>query len=89
MLNVGDLVKIINETCIADDIGRRELYPIGTICMVMEVDEDQDSFYYRVVKVEESEYSGEYDGYWYKENELEKGRLEWIKEESYENGMDC
>ncbi len=47
----------------------------------MEVDGHCDDADYRVVKLEESTCAGEYDGYWYKEDELEKGRLEWIKEE--------
>ena len=80
MIKVGDTVKVIDKADVADEFGRRELYPIGTICKVMEVDEDPDGFYFRVVILEESSHASAYSGYWYKENELEKGRLEWIKE---------
>ena len=80
MIKVGDTVKVIDKTDVADDIGRRELYPIGTICKVMEVDKNYDGADYRVVKLEESSYAGENSGWWYKENELEKGYMEWIKD---------
>lgn len=80
MIKLGDTVKVIDKADIADDIGRRELYPIGTVCKVMEVDENCDGADYRVVKLEDVIHSNEYDGWWYKESELEKGHLEWIKD---------
>lgn len=79
MIKVGDTVKVIDKADIADDIGRREFYPIGTICKVIEVDEDPDGFYYRIVKLEDSLYAGENDGWWYRANEIEEGHLEWVK----------
>ena len=81
MIKIGDTVKVIDKADIADDVGRRELYPVGTICKVMEVDKHCDGADYRVVKLEESYYANENSGWWYKANELEKGHLEWIKED--------
>ena len=79
MIRVGDTVKVIDKADIADDIGRRELYPIGTICKVMEIYEDSDGANYKVVKLEDSLYADEYSGWWYKASELEEGHLEWVK----------
>ena len=80
MINVGDTVKVIDKADISDDVGRRELYPIGTICKVIEINENCDSADYRVVKLEDSLYAGENSGWWYKADELEIGHLEWIKD---------
>lgn len=81
MLKVGDTVKVIDKADIADVEGRRELYPIGTICIVMEVENHCDDADYRVVELDKVKFANEYDGWWYKENELEKGKLVWVKED--------
>ena len=70
MLKVGDTVKVISKTmCNGEE---REFIPIGTICKVTEICED-DSPYYGITPE---------DGYpfYYLESELEKGNLVWIPE---------
>lgn len=74
MLKVGDTVKVISKTmCNGEE---EEFIPIGTICEVTEICEDDNSPYYGITK----------DGYtfYYLESELEKGNLVWIPEKKLE-----
>ena len=72
MLNVGDTVKIINNT-LGGDGKKHEYFPIGSIGKVKEVyTEDDGSPYYGV------EVNG--NTFCYLRNELEKGHMEWIKD---------
>lgn len=66
IFKIGDTIKVVQET------NNGKFYSIGTICKVMEVDEDSDGFYYRIVKLEDINCSNEDEGLWYKESELEK-----------------
>ena len=72
MLKKSDLVKVTGTT-ITTTLERAELIPIGTICEVIDVDEKgvAELIPYK---------SGNGCGYWYSEEDLEKGRLEWIPE---------
>lgn len=72
MLKVGDTVKVIAATedgsyC---DGRKKEYIPIGTICKVVETDIEDDGSQSCAVD------RGDGHVYWYKENELEKGRSE-------------
>lgn len=71
MLEIGNLVKVTGTT----EVGglNKELIPIGTICEVIDVDEKGVA---EIVPYK----SGDRCGYWYNEEDLEKGRLEWIPE---------
>ena len=77
MLKVGDTVKVISDT---EDAGycdgrKIEYIPIGTICKVVETDIEDDGSQSCAVD------RGDGYAYWYKENELEKGHMEWVKDE--------
>ena len=84
MLKVGDTVKVIAAT---EDAGycdgrKIEYIAIGTICTVVETDIEEDGSQSCAVD------RGDGYVYWYKENELEKGRIEWIKDEEAEKIVD-
>lgn len=70
MLKKGDLVKVTGTT-IATERKRVELIPIGTICEVIDVDEKK-----RIAELVPYK-SGNSCGYWYSEEDLEKGELVW------------
>lgn len=77
MIQVGDTVKVIAAT---EDTGycdgrKTEYIPIGTICTVTNTYIGWNCE--RVCAVD----SGNGYAFWYKENELEKGHMEWIKDE--------
>lgn len=76
MLKVGDTVKVIAATEDAEycDGRKTEYIPIGTVCTVVETDIEEDGIQYCAVD------SGDGFAFWYKENELEKGHMEWIKD---------
>ena len=79
MIKVGDTVKVIGKTVVFDaDNGREieiELVPIGTICTVTDFVEEH-SDYHVVPKDSFIEH-----GYWYYADALEKGHMEWIRDE--------
>lgn len=77
MLKVGDTVKVIAATNDASycDGRRKEYIPIGTICTVVDTDTNFDGLQVCFVSPEDG------CGCWYKENELEKGHMEWVKDE--------
>lgn len=81
MLKVGDKVKVIAATEDASycDGRKKEYIPIGTVCTVKGIGYCRNgSPYYGLLPVNKID-----DGiYWcYLENELEKGHLEWVRDE--------
>lgn len=79
MLKVGDTVKVKNTTMHYGE--RKEFIPIGTICRVV------GTMYYEkignavgIVPESSLSYDG-YEEYWYLECEVEKGHMEWVKDE--------
>lgn len=79
MLKVGDMVKVISKTHYSDGT-EEEHIPIGTVCTVKAVTDDEKSGtpYYGLLPVKETD-RGLY--FCYLENELEKGHLEWVRDE--------
>lgn len=78
MLKVGDTVKVNGKTFIC---GREyEPIPIGTICRVTDMSYT-NSEEYAVEIVPEKEYPSDRNAWWYLESEVEKGHLEWVKDE--------
>lgn len=77
MIKVGDTVKVIAATNDASYCDRRkkEYIPTGTICTVVDTGTNFDGLQVCFVNPEDG------CGYWYKENELEKGHLEWVRDE--------
>ena len=75
MIEVGDTVKIISVTQERED--KKEYIPIGTICKVVEVCMDNENPYYGVSPINDSMTSVPF---YYLENEIEKGHLEWVKD---------
>lgn len=78
MLKVGDTVKVI-DTCHYSDGREEEYIPIGTICTVEEVNHGEDGIVYYGILPDDENDIGVY--FCYLENELEKGHLEWVKDE--------
>ena len=78
MLCIGDTVKVIADTenhC--DPQVKTEYIKIGTICKVISVEYEGNGIpYYEVQPIDEREC----DGFYYREDQLEKGELRWIKE---------
>lgn len=70
MLKIGDTVKIISKTLEGDNM--RELFPIGSIGRVTEdgLTERDGTPYYGITRNNVT--------FYYLENELEKGHMEWI-----------
>lgn len=81
-INVGDTVKVIKPTKCTIKGDQTEYIPIGTICKVNEVeyDEDIDEVFVTISPIGK-EYYFLNDEYIYCRDEVEKGRLEWIKDE--------
>lgn len=76
MLKVGDTVKVIADTASHwDPEERTEYIPIGTICTVVETDFENDGMQSCAVD------RGKGVVFWYKAEELEKGYMEWVKDE--------
>ena len=76
MLKVGDAVKVISATKSHwDPEDRTEYIPIGTICKVRDIDYCKDGTYYGIQPLESNCI------FYYLENELEKGHMEWVKDE--------
>lgn len=81
MLKVGDMVKVISTT---NEAGYRdgrqiEYIPIGTICIVKDIEFNSNrKLCYGLLPAGERD-TGIY--YCYLENELEKGHLEWVRDE--------
>ena len=81
MIKVGDTVKIIKKTQKAGG-EPGELYEyikIGTVCTVIDIDKfDDGTVAYECIP---NTWYDKSCGYWYLEDEIEKGHLEWIKDE--------
>lgn len=77
MLKVGDTVKVISDTVSHwDSSERTEYISIGTICKVRDIDYCTDGRTFYGIQPLESNCI-----FYYLENELEKGHMEWIKDE--------
>lgn len=83
MINAGDTVKIIKPT--QDASGEpgelKEYIPIGTVCKVINVEVYKDCMAYECVSLS---WSHDTTGFWYLEDEIEKGHYEWVKDEQEE-----
>lgn len=78
MIEVGDTVKVISTT---DFFGEQiELISIGTICKVIEIDVDDDENEIGIM-VKPLDYYGNKIAFWYLQNEVEKGHMEWVRDE--------
>ena len=78
MLKVGDTVKVISDTVSHWDPNEfTEYIPIGTICVVRDVDYNEDG----TVTCYGIQPLGTNELWYYLESELEKGHLEWVKDE--------
>lgn len=78
MIKIGDTVKVIGTT----DCGgfEEECIKIGTICKVIGVMlSKKDGLIVGIVPLKELPYCG-YGDYWYLENDLEKGHMEWVRD---------
>lgn len=78
MLEIGDTVKVIGKTL--DGSGEeKELIPIGTICRVVgSYNDDKEGLIVGIKPEENSTYDVEY---WYLACDVEKGHMEWVKDE--------
>ena len=75
-IKVGDTVKVITSTTSHWDAEKKTEYiPIGTICKIRDIDYCKDETYYGIQPLESNEI------FYYLEDELEKGHMEWIKDE--------
>lgn len=72
MISIGDTVKVISATEFNGEMVT--FYPIGTICKVVEKDDDG---YVGIIPINST---FEHYSYYYLENELEKGHMEWVPE---------
>lgn len=72
MREVGNYVKVISKTISG---GRsKELIPIGTICKIKEVyQEDDGTPYYGITPIDREDVP-----FYYLEKELEKGQIVWV-----------
>lgn len=75
MINIGDTVKIIGKTA-CGGYEEVECIPIGTICRVTNIEDKEKEKIIGVEPINDYPYE-----YWYLEKDLEKGHMEWIKEE--------
>lgn len=81
MIKIGDTVKIIKKTQKAGgELG--ELYEyikIGTVCTVNDIDHlDTGTVVYECIP---NNWSDKSCGFWYLDDEIEKGHYEWVKDE--------
>lgn len=78
MIKVGDTVKVIGTTIIGEI--EKELIKINTICKVVGVENNEKyGLIVGLIPERELPYKG-YEEYWYLEKDVEKGHLEWVKE---------
>ena len=75
MISVGDMVKVIGKTA-CGGCEEVECTPIGTICRVTNIEDGENEKIIGVKPINDYPYE-----YWYLEKDLEKGHMEWIKEE--------
>lgn len=78
MLKIGDTVKVIGKTIDGDGV-EKELIPIGTVCRVIGYyNDDKNGLTVGIRPEGKPSYYGEY---WYLECDVEKGHMEWVKDE--------
>ena len=78
MIKVGDTVKVIGTTMCVDV--EEECIKIGTICKVVETEDDKKGgLIVAIIPERELPYEG-YGEYWYFEKDVEKGHMEWVKD---------
>lgn len=78
MWNIGDTVKVIDRTLCGGI--KTEVIPIGTVCVIVEIDhEDDGKAYYGLIEGTKIPKIPD-DPWYYLEEELERGRLVWIKD---------
>lgn len=78
MIEIGDTVKVIGKTLCGDI--RKECITIGTICRVVGIDNTGESnLTVGIIPEKELPYKG-FEEYWYSSDSVEKGHIEWIKE---------
>lgn len=79
MIKVGDTVKVIGTTSCGGF--EKECIKIGTICKVVGTENDErEGLIVGIVPKKELPYNG-YGEFWYLEKDVEKGHMEWIKED--------
>ena len=78
MLKVGDIVKVKSKVNYCGEM--KEYIPIGTICKVVEMESVPNECVFRIVPLDQLP-ANSYNGFWYLETEVEKGHLEWVKDE--------
>jgi len=78
MFKIGDAVKVIRKTI--DECGEeKEIIPIGTICRVLGYyDNDKNGLTLQIRPEGADCRIGEF---WYRACDVEKGHMEWIKDE--------
>ncbi len=80
MIKVGDTVKVVGTTVCGDET-EKECIKIGTICRVVETENNErEGLIVGIIPERELPYNG-YGEYWYLEKDVEKGHLEWVKED--------
>lgn len=78
MIKINDTVKIIGTTLCGDD-KEKECIKKGTICTVVNIDnscEDENTQYILVRPIDSHD-----EPFWYLSKDVEKGHMEWIKDE--------
>lgn len=79
MIKVGDTVKVIGTTNIGGI--EKELIKINTICKVVGVENNEKyGLIVGIIPERELPYN-DYGEFWYLEKDVEKGHLEWVKED--------
>lgn len=77
-IKIGDTVKVIGMTNCGGE--EKELIPIGTICKVVEMEDDPENGMKicGIVEVDKSWANSSVCAYYY-DKDLEKGKLMWVK----------
>lgn len=78
MLKIGDIVKVKGKTMVGDE--EQEVFPIGTICRVVEVGNNDKKGVIVGIVPETEPYKG-YGEYLYLACDVEKGHMEWVQDE--------
>lgn len=80
MLKIGDTVKVIGKTI--DGNGKeREYIPIGTICRILSMNYDKkEGLLVEIISEKGYSYSDSDYGFWYLACDVEKGHMEWVKD---------
>lgn len=78
MIKIGDTVKVIDTTMHYGE--RKEFIPVGTICKVVRIELTEEGNTVGIIPESNLPYDG-YSDFLYLESEVEKGHMEWIKDE--------